>query len=125
MINKCYREKEVFDEINKADLVIDYKKGATHTNQKSTDQLPYSISFIKSQQQIIQVRLCTGLDKHVDTQQYGFRKAKSTSQPISIYCRISEIHEEAGLEMYTLHLDWETTFDKVDQEVMMIVFKRI
>ena len=35
------------------------------------------------------------------------------------------MHEEAGLEMYTLLLDWEKTFDKVDQERMAIVLKKM
>ena len=35
------------------------------------------------------------------------------------------MHEEAGLEMYTLLLDWEKTFDKVGQERMIIVETRM
>ena len=61
---------------------------------------------------MIQVRLCKGLDEHPDSQQYGFRKAKSTSQPLFIHRKVPEIREEAGLEMYTLLLDWEIAFDK-------------
>ena len=73
----------------------------------------------------MQVKLCKGLDDHLDSQQYGFRKAESTSQPLFIYRRGLEIHEEAGLEMYTLLLDWGKAFDKVDQERMIIVSKRM
>ena len=74
---------------------------------------------------MIQVRLCSGLDDHLDSQQYGSRKAKSISQPLFIYRTIIEIREEAGLVMYTLLLDWGKTFDKVDQERMIIVLKRM
>ena len=74
---------------------------------------------------MIQVRLCNGLDDHLDSQHYGFCKAKSTSQPLVIYIIILEIHEEAGFEMYTLLLDWEKAFDKVDQVRMITVLKRM
>ena len=37
---------------------------------------------------MIQVKLCKGFGEHLDSQQYGFRKAKSTSQPLYIYIYI-------------------------------------
>ena len=74
---------------------------------------------------MIQNRLAEAMDTYIDPQQYGFRKAKSTAQPIFIYRRLLEIHEEAGLEMYTLLLDWEKAFDKVDRERMIIILRRM
>ena len=109
--------------MNQADLAIIYKKGST---DKPESYRPITLLNLiyKILAKMIQVRLCNGLDDHLDSQQYGFRKAKSTSQPLFIYRRILEIHEEAGLEMYTLLLDREKAFDKVDQERMIIVLKR-
>ena len=99
--------------MNQADLAIIYKKGATDKpyNFRPIALLSLSYNILAK---MIQVKLCNGLDDHLDSQQYGFRKAKSTSQPLFIY-RILELHEEARLEMYTLLLDWENAFDKVDQ----------
>ena len=75
---------------------------------------------------MIQVRLCNGLDDHLDSRQYGFRKAKSTSQPFFTYRGILEKHEEAGLEMYTLlRTRPGTTFGKIDQERTIIVLRRM
>ena len=54
---------------------------------------------------IIQKILSEAMDDRIDPAQFGFRKGKSTSQPIHIYRIIQEIHEEAGLELVTVFLD--------------------
>ena len=110
--------------MNHADLAIIYKKGATDKPKNYRPIALFNLSY-KILAKMIQVRLCKGLDDHLDSQQYGFRKAKSTSQPLFIYKRVLEIHEGAGLEMYTLLLDWEKSFDKVGQERTIIVLKRM
>ena len=110
--------------MNQADLAIIYKKGATDKPYNCRPIALLSLSY-KILAKMIQVRLCSGLDDHLDSQQYGFSKAKSTSQPLFIYIIILEIHQEAGLEMYTLPLDWEKAFDKADQERTVIVLNRM
>ena len=106
LLNKCYRDKTLFKEMNNADLAILYKKGATDKPENYRPIALLNLSY-KILAKMIQVRLCKGFDEHLDSQQYGFRKAKSTSQPLFIYRMIFEIREEAGLEMYTLLLGWE------------------
>ena len=101
--------------MNQADLAIMHKKGATDKPYNYRPIARLSLSY-KIFAKMIQVRLCNRLDDHLASQQYGLRKAKSTSQPLCIYRRVSEIHEEAGFEMYTLFLDREKAFDKVDQD---------
>ena len=64
---------------------------------------------------MIQKRLAEAMGDRIDPAQFGFRKSRSTSQPIHIYRRIQEIHEEAGLELVTILLDWEKAFDKIHQ----------
>ena len=110
--------------MNQADLAIIYKKGSTDKpdNYRPIARLSFSYKVFAN---MIQIRLRNGVDDHLDRQQYGFRKAKSTSQPLSICRRVLEIHEEAGLEMYTLLLDWGKAFDKVGQERMITVLKRM
>ena len=105
LLNKCYRDKVLFKEITQADLAIIYKKGATDKPENYRPIALLNLSY-KILAKMIQVRLCNGLDDHLDSQQYGFRKAKNTSQPLFIYIVILEMHEEAGLEMYTLLSYW-------------------
>ena len=81
--------EEVFEEMHTAGLAIIYKKGATDNpaNYRPIALLNLSYRILAK---MIQVRLLKGLDDCLDNQQFGFRKAKSTSQPICIYWRILE-----------------------------------
>eukprot|EP00972_Heterocapsa_arctica_P018912 2794298-Heterocapsa_arctica.AAC.1 len=74
---------------------------------------------------MIQKRIAKGLDDRIDNNQFGFIKKRSTVQPLFIYRRAQENHEESSQEFLTLLLDWEKAFDKVDQERMIIVLRRI
>ena len=65
------------------------------------------------------------MDDRIDPAQFGFRKGRNTSQPIHIYKRIQEIHEEAGLELVTVLLDWEKAFDKIHQGQLLDALRRI
>ena len=45
--------------------------------------------------------------------QYGFRPARSTSQPILILRRLIEIYERGGEPLHLVFLDWKKAFDSV------------
>ena len=74
---------------------------------------------------MIQKRLAEAMGDRIDPAHVGFRKSRSTSQPIHIYRRVQEIHEEAGLELVTILLDWEKAFDKIHQGRRLDALKRI
>ena len=65
------------------------------------------------------------MDGTLDENQYGFRKGKSTAQPLFILRRTQEIQEEAALEYHLLLLDWEKAFDKVLQDRMTKAIKSL
>ena len=73
----------------------------------------------------IQKRISSKIDGTLDENQFGFRKGKSTAQPLSILRRTQEILEEAALECHLLLLDWEKAFDKVPQDRMTKATKRL
>jgi hypothetical protein len=73
----------------------------------------------------MQKRISERIDKHLDPDQYGFRKGRSTAQPLFILRRTQEIQEEAALECHLLLLDWEKAFDKVDQGRMIKAIRRL
>ena len=52
-------------------------------------------------------RICSKMDGVLDKNQFGFRKGRSTSQPLFILKGTQEIQEEAALESHLLLLDWE------------------
>ena len=74
---------------------------------------------------MIQRRLSDAVDHRIDPAQFGFRKARSTAQPVHIHRRVQEIHEEAGLELITILLDWEKAFDKIHQDKLIQALQRI
>ena len=65
------------------------------------------------------------MDDRIDPAEFGFRKANGTSQPAHIYRIIQEIHEEAGMELVTILLDWGKAFDKIHQGRLLDALKRI
>ena len=65
------------------------------------------------------------MDGVIDKNKFGFRKGKSTSQPLFILRRTQEIQEEAALESHLLLLDWEKAFDKVSQSKMIRAIRRL
>ena len=74
---------------------------------------------------MLQKKLSEAMGDRIDPAQFGFRKGKSTSQPIHIYRRIQEIHEEAGMELVTILLDGEKAFDKIRQGRLLDALKRM
>ena len=61
----------------------------------------------------------------IDSAQFGFRRGRSTSQPVRICRIIQEIQEEAGLELVTVLLGWEKAFDKLHQRRLLYALRRI
>ena len=69
--------------------------------------------------------MAEGMGKAIDDMQFGFRKGRSTSQPLQIVRRVAEIVEEPGAAMYMLFIDWEKAFDKADQERLIFALERM
>ena len=65
------------------------------------------------------------MDGVFDTNQFGFRKGRITSQPLFILRGAQEIQEEAALESHLLLLDWEKAFDEVSQGKMTRAIRRL
>ena len=62
---------------------------------------------------ILQQRLAESADDRIRQTQYGFRKNKSTSNPIFIMRRIMELHERQKAPLHAIFLDWSKAFDKI------------
>ena len=123
LLNKCW-EGELFEEMSKSDLAGIYQKGPTN---KPVNYRPIALLSLgyKLMASMIQNILFEAMDDRTDPAQFGFRKGRSTVEPIHIHGRIQEIHEEAGLELVTLLLDWEKAFDKIHQGKLLSALRRI
>ena len=123
LLNRCWEGEELFEEMNQADLAVIYKKRP----DKPENYRPIALLNIgyKLMASMIQKTISEAMDDRIDPAQFGFRKGRSTSQPIHIYRRIQEIREEASLELVTVLLDWEKAFDKIHQRRLLDALRRI
>ena len=62
---------------------------------------------------MLQSRLSHLLDDRIRPTQFGFRKNRSTTQPVHILRRLLEIHERQPSPFHALILDWSKAFDSV------------
>ena len=62
---------------------------------------------------MLQHKLQRHLDPRVRDRQFGFRKNRSTTQPIHITRRLLEVFERQNSPFHTLFIDWSKAFDSV------------
>ena len=69
--------------------------------------------FYKIYASLLQQRLAHYIDPRIRETQFGFRRGRSTSQPIHILRRIIETHERQDSPLHVLFVDWAKAFDSV------------
>ncbi len=74
---------------------------------------------------LVQTRLRIGIDDRIWGMQHGFRKARSTSQPLFLTRRLQDFAEGSGDKLVLLFLDWEQALDKVDHEGLIDSIERL
>ena len=124
ILNEWWNKEYIPDEVLTARVVMIFKKGDT---SYLGNYRPISLtnSIYKIFTAIVQKRLASTLDKHLQKTQYGFRKKKSTSEAIHIIRRIIEAGERADKQLHVIPLDWEKPFDKVKQHTLFEALERM
>ena len=74
---------------------------------------------------MIKNRLLQTYEPWVQTRQFSFRPKKSTSQAIFLARRLMDISERTGTNLTITLLDWKMAFDKVDQQKILQVLRRL
>ena len=115
LLNECWRLEEVPDIFTYANVASLFKKGDTK-NPASYRPISLLNTIYKFYAAIIQRRLASRIDKHINKTQYGFRKKRSTSHALFVARRIQDIFEESGDNVGLVLLDREKAFDKIDQK---------
>ena len=67
--------------MNDANVAVIFKKGSTE-NPENYRPIALLNTTYKILASIIQRRMAEGMDKAIDEMQFGFRKGRSTSQPL-------------------------------------------
>ena len=123
-LNEVWSQKQIPESWRTANVVSIFKKG------DSTDPANYRpISLLailyKIYTGILQRRISKAIDQRIRSTQYGFRKYKSTLQPIHIIRRAQELREAGDDPLYLLFLDWKMAFDRVDHTALIESLRRI
>jgi hypothetical protein len=99
-----------------AGVVEIYKGKGKHTDPKMYRPINLLNTAYNLFARRLQSRLGTALDHKLRATQFGFRQARSYSQPIHIVRRLQEWAERKNTTLYMLFLDWEKAFDKSPQK---------
>ena len=124
LFNRCWNEEMFPDDWREAKVVGLFKKG------KADDPANYRpISLLQTAYKlfarIMARRLEAGLSDNLRETQFGFRKGRSTSEPMFILRRLQDlVHAKRSHALHLVFLDWAKAFDKVDTECVPTVLKR-
>lgn len=124
ILNQCWNDKTIPRELELANVVTLYKKGAVEdpANYRPISLLQSLYNLLAS---LIQVRLANGIDAKLSDLQYGFRKGKSTSNALFIARRLQDIAESSKEPLILMLLDWEKAFDKVYHDELLGALRRM
>ena len=102
LINDIWELETIPSECEIARVVSIYKKGNPDLPE---NYRPISLLGViyKLYAGILQDRLAAGIDKELNETQYGFRAARSTSQPLAILRRLLE-YEEATTQDQKMYI---------------------
>ena len=122
--NVCLEKGEMDHHLMQAIVVSIYKKGDAC---KLENYRPISLlnACYKIVAALVKVRLDKGLDSWLMATQFGFRKHKSTAHAIFMARRLQDISEKSRTASTLILLDWEKAFDKVSQQRMLEVLRRL
>ena len=74
---------------------------------------------------ILKKQISDVIDGHLGNTQFGFRKSRSTIEPIFCVRRLADFAEQGNDPLWFIFLDWEKAFDKLDHEKMFASLSRL
>ena len=116
LYNEIYDTESIPDHFNEALVVQIYKPGKVPENYSSYRPIALLNITYKILAKLIQERLRTSLDERIVEFQFGYRRGKSTAEPIFIARRVQELAEKYGCPLYMLALDYSKAFDSIPHE---------
>ena len=124
LYNDILLKQQYPDSLNQANIASIYKKGDP---AKLENYRPIALLqiFCKLLASLLKLRLTDRLEPWILKTQYGFRKKRSTSQPLFIARRLMDIAERQRSPLTLILLDWAKAFDKIDQTKLIEVLIRI
>ena len=125
IINQCIREQKVPQSWKEALIVSIYPGRGLDSDPANYRPISLLNTFYKFYASLLQIRLAAAHDHHLRDTQYGFRAARSTSDPLFILRRAQDLSIKTDLPLCLLFLDWKMAFDKVDHRSMALALQRL
>ena len=106
MLNEWWQEKQLPNELLQSRVASLYKKGDP---QEPANYRPILLNaFLTILAAIFKKRIEAGVEQALSDTQFGFRKAKPTTQAVFIARRLQDYAERMGFNGALLFLDWGT-----------------
>ena len=123
IMNECWRTQKIPEEWKYAHVVNIFK--GSGPSQDPTRYRPISLLNVqyKIYARLIQTRIASKMDSQISDTQFGFRKGRSTGDPIHILRRFQEMFEATKEPLYMMFLDWSMAFDKLSHRSHIILKK--
>ena len=124
LLNQCMEERSIPNTWKIAIVVSIYKgKGPDHdpASYRPISLLPVLYKVYAS---ILQQRIADELDSSIRSTQYGFRAARSTTQPLFLVRRLQDWSRALDKPVHLLFLDWKQAFDTIDHSALIAALKR-
>ena len=74
---------------------------------------------------ILQKRIADATDQFVSDTQFGFRRGKSTSEPLLCVRRLQDLAEAGHQNIILIFLDWEKAFDRISHHRLLEALERM
>ena len=125
LYNQCLITKTVPNKWKEAIAVSFYKGKGDDADASNYRPISLLNTTYKVYAAMIQDRLSSRYDKRLRKTQYGFRKERSTAQPLFILRRLQDYAARTGTPFHCLFIDWKQAFDKLDHSSMLIALQRL
>ena len=125
LYNQCLITKTVPKKWKEAIAVSFYKGKGDDADASNYRPISLLNTTYKVYAAMIQDRLSSRYDKRLRKTQYGFRKERSTAQPLFILRRLQDYAARTGTPFHCLFIDWKQAFDKLDHSSMLIALQRL
>ena len=119
-----WRRKKIGEYENAANIASLYKKG-DHENPENYRPISLLNVTYKLMAYIVHQRISEKLDPLLGDLQSGFRPGRSTVDPLYCVRRLQDVVEKGKDRLILIFLDWEKSFDEIDQEKMFEALKRL
>lgn len=124
ILNQMWTEQTYPTDFTCAEVVSIFKKGDAELPQ---NYRPISLlnSSYKILAKILQKRIADATDQFLSITQFGFRKSRSTAEPLFCVRRLQDLGESGHENIILIFLDWEKAFDKLNHSKLIETLERM